>query len=261
MKPKSVVCPNKIKLLTSVIALVSRGKWLVLNDFFYLEIFKNPFSQFKISLIAPTLGGGGDLIYIWGGGGLSEVQAAMSELYRLHPTDFHPPEGYVDAANCQEIAGWAWDPKAPDQPIEIEFYAVGEDGSQTLLASTIADLPRQDLSSVLGDNGEHGYHILPSEVLPDGQRYILRAEAVNSVEGLDNRPLIPKEQIIECPELEPEPTEVVRQELIETQDILEEEPTVATSEDGVGGVLPCLGGLLPLVFGVVGLWGRKRRDW
>ena len=30
---------------------------------------KNPFSQFKISLIAPTLGGGGDLIYIWGGGG------------------------------------------------------------------------------------------------------------------------------------------------------------------------------------------------
>ncbi|KAA3643215.1 MAG: hypothetical protein DWQ07_22120 [Chloroflexi bacterium] len=193
-------------------------------------------------------------------GTLEEVQAAMSELYRLHPTDFKPPEGYVDVANCQEIAGWAWDPKAPNQPIDVEIYDVSEEGVKTLLATVTADMLREDLPPVLGDNGEHGYRVLPSEVLLDGQRYTLRVEAVNSVEGLDNRALIPSEQVIECPELEPELTEEVSTQVVESEAIVEEEPVV-TSEDSRGGVLPCLGGLLPLVVGAVGLWGRRRREW
>ena len=190
-------------------------------------------------------------------GTLAEVQAAMSELYRLHPTDFQPPEGYVDAMSCREIAGWAWDPKAPNQPVEVEFYALGEDGTKTLLASTTADLPREDLPPVLGDNGEHGYFMDPADVLPDGKQYTIRVEAVNTVAGLDNRALLPSMHVIACPELEPEPTEEAREEEAETAAVEEQAPAPGPSNGT--GLVPCSGGLLPMVIGAVGLRGMRRR--
>jgi hypothetical protein len=98
-------------------------------------------------------------------GTLESVQEAMMALYSIHPTDTFPPEGYVDVLNCTEIAGWAWDPKAPDQPLTVEFYRVKADGSETLMGETKADRFREDLVPVLNDNGEHGYWIDPLPLL------------------------------------------------------------------------------------------------
>lgn len=134
-------------------------------------------------------------------GTLAEVQSAMRDLYELHPTDFQPPEGYVDVANCTEIAGWAWDPKTPDQPVMVEIYDRAEDGGRTLLTTRLADGYRQDLSQVLNDNGLHGYHIYTSTLISDGERHTLELEIVNSAEGLANRPMYQNQRVLTCPHL------------------------------------------------------------
>lgn len=134
-------------------------------------------------------------------GTLDEVQSAMRGLYALHPTDFHPPEGYVDVANCYEIAGWAWDPKAPSQPVNVEIYEVAEDQSRSLVSTHLADSYRQDLGQVLNDNGRHGYHIETRNLISDGQRHVLELEIVNSVQGLANHALNFGRRVLQCPEL------------------------------------------------------------
>jgi hypothetical protein len=77
----------------------------------------------------------------------------MSRLFEQHPKDFSPPEGYVDLYNCEAIEGWAWDPKTPNQPIDVEVRRVNEDGTETTLFATNAAQYREDLPAALGDNG------------------------------------------------------------------------------------------------------------
>lgn len=134
-------------------------------------------------------------------GTLDEVQSAMRELYDLHKTDSAPPAGYVDTANCDEISGWAWDPKTPNEPVTIEIYEMTETGRGELLYSGTADRFRSDLPPVLGDNGEHGYRFWTYQVLPDGARRTIRVEAVNSVDGLPNQALSPSQVTLACPNL------------------------------------------------------------
>jgi hypothetical protein len=86
-------------------------------------------------------------------GTLDQVTEGMRRLFELHPTDFSPPEGYVDLANCEAIEGWAWDPKTPNQPIDVEVRRVNEDGTETTLFATNAAQYREDLPAALGDNG------------------------------------------------------------------------------------------------------------
>ncbi len=180
-------------------------------------------------------------------GTLDEVQAAMSELYQLHPVDFNPPTGYIDVVNCSEIAGWAWDPKTPDQPIEVEFYAVESDGTETLLGLKRAANPRQDLVTALGDNGEHGYAVPTSTLVHDNRRVVLKAYAINSAEGLPARPLVSSHPALECPQFgPPAPTTEPKAESSES--------APATSPS-----VPCLGGLLPAAL-VIGLGYKIRRS-
>jgi hypothetical protein len=132
-------------------------------------------------------------------GTLKSVQEAMRALYQLHPTDFKPPEGYVDVASCREIAGWAWDPKAPGRPVKIEIHDLREDGTKILVAKIDAQYYRPDLPPVLGDNGRHGYSIATDRIFPRGGHHKITVEAVNSVRGLPNRTLIPAVKTLDCP--------------------------------------------------------------
>lgn len=132
-------------------------------------------------------------------GTLEQVQQAMAALYDLSPTDFSPPEGYVDVANCDEIAGWAWDPGLPDQPIEAALYDVGADGSETLIATFAADNYRVDLAEALGDNGQHGFTIPTPLEFQDGERHTIRAYGVNPDDRLPDSALLPTESMLRCP--------------------------------------------------------------
>ena len=175
-------------------------------------------------------------------GTLQQVQDALSELYRLHPADFSPPVGFIDVVSCNEIAGWAWDPKTPDQPIDVEFYAMDEDGSERLLGRVTASRPRQDLVAALGDNGEHGYAFPSSNLVHDNRPIRLKARAINSVADLPARTLNNSGWFLECPQFGPPAS-----------------PTVTEPEPGPSTVpaLPCLSALLPAVV-VIGLRLRRR---
>jgi RHS repeat-associated protein len=60
--------------------------------------------------------------------------------------------GTFDSADCNQLAGWAWDANQPNSPINVDIY----DGS-TLLATVLASTFRQDLKNAGIGNGNHGF--------------------------------------------------------------------------------------------------------
>lgn len=62
-------------------------------------------------------------------------------------------EGFVDAADCTIISGWAWDSNWPNSPIDIEIW----DGRK-LLTRLHADRFRRDLLDAGKGNGYHAFH-------------------------------------------------------------------------------------------------------
>ncbi len=183
-------------------------------------------------------------------GTLKEVQAAMTELYHMHPVDFNPPSGFIDVVSCDEIAGWAWDPKARDQAVAVEFYTLESDGSETFLARVSAANFRQDLAAALGDNGKHGFDIQTSHVVPDNRPVRLKAYAMNSDPALPARLLANSNWPLTCPKFgapvpthgAPSPTEAAH----------------GATEPAAPAPLPCLGALGPAAVGV--LLRRTKRN-
>jgi hypothetical protein len=190
-------------------------------------------------------------------GALEQVQEAMDALYALHPADFNPPTGWIDVATCQEIAGWAWDPKTPNESIKVEVYDLHNDGTETFLTQMIADQSRGDLVTVLGDNGKHGFNIQTSSILHDDQKHMLRVYAVNSDPALSNRYLYGATSEIECPGFRPtlEPT-VTNTSIVQPTSTAGANVTPTIPSDSGG--LPCLSVILPLVFGIAVLLERRR---
>lgn len=86
-------------------------------------------------------------------------------------TSNDPVIGYVDFASCEEITGWAWDPRTPNESIEVALYARNEAGEVVAAGTLLADQPREDLQQALGDNGAHGFWRITPPQLKDGQRY------------------------------------------------------------------------------------------
>jgi len=185
-------------------------------------------------------------------GTLEQVTEGMSRLFELHPTDFAPPEGYVDVANCDVIDGWAWDPKTPNQPIDVEVHRVNEDDTETTLFTTTADRYREDLPAALGDNGVHGYNIKTGDVLHSGEEQTLRVYGLNSNPNLPPRALIPASVTLECPQYSP----TLTKEPTETLPASTEQPDAPT---GGSPSLPCVGGMLPLIIGVA-FWSKRERS-
>lgn len=70
--------------------------------------------------------------------------------------------GYVEAVTADRILGWAWTPAAPELRTTIELRL-----GDTVVAHTVADLPRADLASNGIGDGRHAYEIaIPSEIRP-----------------------------------------------------------------------------------------------
>lgn len=184
-------------------------------------------------------------------GTLESVQVAMQELFELHPVDLDPPSGFVDVFDCQEIHGWAWDPKAPNQPIEVEVYSVDGDGAETLLGQTTADTYRQDLKEALGDNGEHGFTFFTSQLLPDWERYKLRLYAINSHPDLPRRELYESGFTLACEQLGPPATEAPTGGPTEAPTATPLVPDVIEPTPEPGMAVPCLGALPLLAVGFI----------
>ena len=186
-------------------------------------------------------------------GSLAQVEAAMTKLYKMHPVDFNPPIGFLDVVNCVEIAGWAWDPKVPNQPIEIEVYSLGEGGKVTLLARELANRPRQDLAAVLGDNGDHGYRFETADIIQSSDPVTISISAVNSTDGLPNQSLIGSGKTIECSELAPAPEPSSTANV--NTNVIDEPKAVSPTDSG----FTCFGSAVPLLAVTVFVLSNRRR--
>ncbi len=189
-------------------------------------------------------------------GDLEAVTESLDELFRLHPTDFNPPEGFIDLVACDVIEGWGWDPKTPDEPVEIEVRLAHADGSETILTRVLADRFRSDLAEALGDNGRHGFSLPTGEIAPDGGTYRYRFYALNSNPRLPPQTLFPMEHELTCPQFSatatspptaagPTPTPA-------------QPATAPPPSEGSGG-LPCASAALPMLMGLLVFTKTRRK--
>jgi hypothetical protein len=70
-------------------------------------------------------------------------------------------EGAHDVADCEKIAGWAWDRNNPDTQVNVDIY----DGDH-LIASAPARLIRPDV-------GQHAFHYVVPPTLKDGRPHTI----------------------------------------------------------------------------------------
>lgn len=73
--------------------------------------------------------------------------------------------GYLDAANCEMIAGWSMATDHPTEQLRVLIFSDGD-----LVAYQTAALHRSDV-------GSHAFHFAPPAELLDGRPHKLRAES------------------------------------------------------------------------------------
>jgi hypothetical protein len=102
--------------------------------------------------------------------------------------DAAQPIGYLDAADCERIAGWSQDPDEPDKPIDVHVYIGGPAGTQgAAVFGTNAGIHRDDLCTAIGSCA-HGFAVLSPLSLHDGQPRDVYAYGIDSQGG--NNPLL-----------------------------------------------------------------------
>ncbi len=87
------------------------------------------------------------------------------------------PKGYLDGVACDGFAGWAQDPDAPAQSIDVQLTF---DAQGPLVVN--ANVARQDLCGPLG-SCNHGFTPLPPPATLDGQPHVVHAYGVDSTSG------------------------------------------------------------------------------
>jgi hypothetical protein len=91
--------------------------------------------------------------------------------------------GVFDGADCQNIRGWAWNPKRPDEAVKVDLY----DGDK-LITTVTADDYRKDLEDVGLGNGKHAFEMAPPAALNDGTPHAIHARFSGTAYGLNTSP-------------------------------------------------------------------------
>jgi hypothetical protein len=87
--------------------------------------------------------------------------------------------GYIDAANCDIISGWALDPDTPSTPIDVHIYANGPAGQGgSFVAALTANANRPDV-------GNHAFGVFTPASLKDG---ISRTIYIHGIDSTGNGP-------------------------------------------------------------------------
>jgi subtilisin family serine protease len=90
-------------------------------------------------------------------------------------------QGYLDAASCNNIGGWAWDasklapPVEPDGALEVDIFA-----DDKLLARVPANQYRADLQAAGKGDGRHAFNIVTPPSLRDGNAHQISARVANT---------------------------------------------------------------------------------
>ncbi|MFO0759873.1 MAG: hypothetical protein U0359_25535 [Byssovorax sp.] len=107
------------------------------------------------------------------------------------------PQGWLDSATCDTIAGWSQDQDTPDQPIDVHLYFDSVPGDANAAAFAVhADIHRDDLCQAIG-SCNHGFSAATPRSLMDGQPHAVRAYGIDS--GGGNNPLLAgSPQMFQC---------------------------------------------------------------
>lgn len=89
------------------------------------------------------------------------------------------PSGSLDAANCSIIGGWAYDPDASSEEIEIRGYKDGPVGVGSSLFTAPTNGLRPDVNNAFGITGNHGYAVFTPASLKDGTNHTVHVYAVD----------------------------------------------------------------------------------
>ena len=87
-------------------------------------------------------------------------------------------QGYLDAVNCDVIAGWAWNSSQPNTPINVTVVSNGAVMGMNQI-SVPAGLPRGDLLAAGIGNGNHAFAIPTPDALKDGVSHAVVVYAPN----------------------------------------------------------------------------------
>ncbi len=130
----------------------------------------------------------------------SQLSASTTYYYRVFATNAvdsqvsneasattlsQPPsyQGYLDAADCNAIAGWAWDRGQPNTPINVEILSDG-----AIVAMLLANVSRTDLASAGIGNGVHGFVLVTPSSLKDGATHSISARFAGTSTALSLSP-------------------------------------------------------------------------
>lgn len=93
-------------------------------------------------------------------------------------------EGYVESFDETGLAGWAYNKKCPDTPVDVELYDLS---TQTHLTIT-ADLYRKDLEDTGIGNGSHAFRCDFPAIMADDEHHTISVKISNSDFFLQNSP-------------------------------------------------------------------------
>ncbi len=116
-----------------------------------------------------------------------------------------PPTGYLEAANCSIIGGWAYDPDTSSSTISVHVYD-GMAGSGTLLGAYETSGLRPDVNASLNISGNHGFTLETPQSLKDGRTHTIYAYGIDSAGGTNN---LLGNSSLNCPAPTAVPTPVV----------------------------------------------------
>ena len=100
-------------------------------------------------------------------------------------------EGFLDRVDHEVIAGWAYDARQRDRPLEIEIYDGG-----VMLIRVSADGLRRDLLQAGKGNGRHSFALPTPTCLRDGKPHSIRARVADSRFDLIGSPMAMKAAVI-----------------------------------------------------------------
>jgi len=93
------------------------------------------------------------------------------------------PEGYLDAADCTSVRGWAYDPDDPNVAVDVQLFVDVGPGQPNAVPYTVsANEHRDDLCTAIGSCA-HGFTWSTPASLADGQPHTVWAVALDSAGG------------------------------------------------------------------------------
>ncbi len=95
------------------------------------------------------------------------------------------PKGYIDLVTKRyTINGWALDKDTPNEPINIQVYFGGPEGTGDYVTTFTTNVLREDVNKIQGVTGVHGFDFaIPQDKYADGKSYSIYMYAIDSTDA------------------------------------------------------------------------------